>query len=290
MKPAPFDYRRVDSVEEAIAAIGEAGDEAVVLSGGQSLVPMMSMRLVRPSVVVDINRIVDLEGISESADGVGIGALTRYATVEDSPFVAARVPLLPEAVRYIGDRHIRNRGTIGGSVAHADPSGEVPLAACVLDATVALTGPEGKRLVPASEFFIGPYMTAREPDELVTEVVFRDAIRTQAVLLEHVRRHGDFAVLAVVTLGEADNDGRWHDVRVGMSGVGPGPLVVDEAARLLDGTRLEDEVIQDAAQLCVAAAMPRDDVRASAAYREHLIPIYVRRALTQLRTRGELPG
>src|SRR5439155_26261759 len=191
---------------------------------------MLNMRLLRPAAVVDVNRIQGLGDVAEAGGEVRLGALARYASLEFSPVVRARLPLLAEAVTYVGDRQVRNRGTLGGSLAQADPSGEMPLVALALGATVTVLGPGGVRTVLAGELFLGPYQTSLEPDEMITEVAFPSVPGAAGVLVEHVRRHGDFAVLAVAAVGEPAGDGSWRSVRVALAGVGPHAFLGAELA------------------------------------------------------------
>jgi carbon-monoxide dehydrogenase medium subunit len=281
MKPAPFDYVVAESPQHAVSALASYQGEARILAGGQSLVPMLNMRLLRPAAVVDVNRIEGLGGVREAEGEVRVGAMARYASLEFSPQVRERLPLLAEAVTYVGDRQVRNRGTLGGSLAQADPSGEMPLVALALGATVTVLGPSGSRAVPARELFLGPYQTSLEPDEMITEVAFPAGPEVVGALVEHVRRHGDFAVLAVAAVGEPDGDGTWRSVRVALAGVGPHAFVGAE----LPETALDPDDVGAAGDACAQAADPSSDVRASAEYRRHLVPIYVERALQRLRER-----
>lgn len=280
MKPAPFAYVRPQTVEEAVAAL--AGDEALALAGGQSLVPMLHMRLMQPATVVDINRIAELAGVRVTAAGVSIGALTRYSEIEDSPVVAERLPLLQTVVRHVGDRQVRNRGTIGGSLAQADPVGEMPLACLALGARVALRSATGTRELPVEEFVLGPYTTAREPEELLVEVQF--PITPAACAFAEVgRRHNDFAVVAVAAVGDPVRDG-WSGVRVAVAGADYQPRLF-----VLDSSTLDDEEIAGFAAECFQAIDPPDDVRASAEYRRHLVWVHVGRVLRSLRNERRAP-
>jgi aerobic carbon-monoxide dehydrogenase medium subunit len=284
VKPAPFAYERASTVDEAIALLQRYEGDARLLAGGQSLVPLLNMRLLMPSAVIDVNRVAGLDEIREEGDQVTIGALTRYRTIEWSPTLVTRLPLLAEIVRYVGDRQVRSRGTLGGSLAHADPTGEMPLAALALGATIVVQGPSARREVPAEEFFLGPYYTVVEPEEMVTEVRF-PVRRTVSAVVEHARRHGDFAVIGVAAVGEPNGDGGWKSVRVALSGVADAPFLAAEASEILSGTKLEPEAVERAGAAASEAADPADDVRASAGYRRHLIPIYVRRALELMQAR-----
>jgi carbon-monoxide dehydrogenase medium subunit len=284
VKPAPFVYERAGSVEEAIGLLQRYEGDARLLAGGQSLVPLLNMRLVMPSAVIDVNGVAGLGEIREEGHEVVIGALTRYSRIEWSPTLISRLPLLTEIVRYVGDRQVRTRGTLGGSLAHADPTGEMPLAAIALGATVVVQSPDGRRDVPAEEFFLGPYYTVLEPEEMIVEVRF-PVRRTVSAIAEHARRHGDFAVISVAAVGEPNGDGSWTSVRLALGGVADTPILAGDASELLSGTKLEPDVVARAGEAALGAADPPTDVRASADYRRHLIPIYVRRALELLETR-----
>jgi aerobic carbon-monoxide dehydrogenase medium subunit len=287
MKPAPLEYLVADTPEAALAALGRYDGAARLLAGGQSLVPLLSMRLLRPPAVVDINRLRDLDGVHPDGGTVRIGALARYAALETSPAVRERLPLLARAVPFVGDRQIRNRGTLGGALSHADPAGEMALCAVTLGATLRARGVAGARDLAAEAFFQGPYTTALDPAEMLTEVVFPDGTGTVAAMAEHVRRHGDFAVVAVAASGEPDGRGAWRWIRIGLGAVADRPVYARTASELLAGTRLEPDAVRAAAERCLEAASPVSDIRASAEYRRHLLPIYVERVLAELRERGQ---
>jgi carbon-monoxide dehydrogenase medium subunit len=286
VKPPPFEYVRAGSAEEAVALLAQYDGEARLLAGGQSLVPLLNMRLLQPQALIDVNRAAGMSEIREEEDHIAIGALTRYCAVEWSPTVGARLPLLTEAVQYVGDRQVRSRGTIGGALAHADPTGELPLIALALDATAVVQGPDRKREVAAEELFLGPYFTLLEPAEMITEVRFPSR-RTVSAIVEHARRHGDFCIVSVAAVGVPGENGGWESVRLALGGVAPVPFVASEASALLASTKLGPDIVAAAAEACVGAADPTDDVRASAEYRRHLIPICVRRALQMLERRRE---
>lgn len=276
MKPAPFAYVRPETLDDAVAALAEHAGAARVLAGGQSLVPMLHMRLMQPSAVVDINRLVELDRIAVKGRGVAIGALTRYTTIEASPLVAERLPLLQQVVRRVGDRQIRNRGTIGGSLAQADPVGELPLACLALGATVHARSTTGAREIPIEEFVLGPYTTALEPEELLVEVFFPES-PASCRFFELGRRHNDFAVLAVAVAGTRNGAG-WRGLRVALAGADDRPLLVP-----LDDSSLDDDAIDAAVAACLDAVDPPSDVRASAEYRRHLVAVHVARLLRDLR-------
>jgi len=291
MKPASFSYVRAGSAHEAVRLLAERPGEVRLLAGGQSLVPLLNMRLVRPAVLVDINRIPDMDRVAETSDEIAIGALTRYSSIERSEAIRRRLPLLAEGVRLIGDRQIRNRGTIGGALAHGDPTGEMPLVAMALGASVEILGPGGTREVPIDELYLGPYTTALGPDEMITRVRLPVIPGRIGAIEEQARRHGDFAVVAVAATGVKEAGGRWGEVRVAVAGVGPYAFVCGEAGTELSGTSLDESSVERGIRACLAEADPRDDARASAEYRLHLLPILVRRALNRLVSRrGALGG
>jgi carbon-monoxide dehydrogenase medium subunit len=282
MKPAPFAYVRPASVDEALKALADHGGSARPLAGGQSLVPMLNMRLMRPAAIVDINRVAGLDAIAAAGAGTTLGALVRYSTIERDPMVAERLPLLQQVTRWIGDRQVRNRGTIGGSLAQADPTGEMPLACLALDAAVVTRSTAGTRTIAIDDFIEGSYLTALEPDELITEVRFPAG--PAACAFEEVgRRHNDFAVVSVAVTGTPAPDGRWSGVRIALTGVDDRPVLAAAAAAALEGSALEPDAIEAAAEACLEGADPPSDVRASADYRSHLAVRLVARVLARLR-------
>jgi carbon-monoxide dehydrogenase medium subunit len=282
VKAAPFEYVKPATVDEALQALDEHLGMARVLAGGQSLVPMLGMRLMRPSALVDINGLGEELGRIEArgAETV-IGALVRYAAIETSPVVAERLPLLRHIVQFIGDRQVRNRGTIGGALAQADPTGEMALACLVLDATIVASTLQGERDIPAAEFFAGSYASVLEPEELLVGIRFPLA-PDHCRFFERGRKHNDFAVLSVAVAGSIGDDGGWTGVRIGLGGVNDRPMLAEAAAAALEGRRWDEDVIDEAATLAMEVVDAPDDVRASAAYREHLVPIHVRRVLREL--------
>jgi carbon-monoxide dehydrogenase medium subunit len=290
VKPAAFAYHRPTSVAEAVAHLADHQGTARVLAGGQSLVPMMNMRLWRPTALVDINEVDELDDIRVVGDRTELGALVRYATLERSPVVAERLPLIAGIVRHIGDRQVRNRGTVGGALVQGDPTGEFPLACLVLGAVVTATGPGGTRRIPLSELYVGSYATSLGLDELVTAVDL--PVHPQHVAFaELCRKHNDFAVVSVVATGDRGDDGRWRNVRIALGGVADSPVLAAGAGAALEGTELTDTDLDAAERAALQVIDPPSDVRASAEYRTHLVPVYVRRVLTELRAAGETsPG
>jgi carbon-monoxide dehydrogenase medium subunit len=295
MKPAPFRYARAGSLAEAIALLAAAPGENKVLAGGQSLVPMLNMRLVRPAVLVDVNGLRELTGIAPTADGgFRIGALTRHAELAASPAVLERAPLLAEAARHVGHAAIRNQGTLGGSLAHADPAAELPAALLALDARVRMTGPRGAREVAADAFFRGLLTTALEADEILTAIEI-PAQPPGWGFVELARRPGDFAlagVAAVVRVGHPltlpspprGGEGelrRREVVRLVGFGVGDRPLRLGGAERVLAGAPLDTETAARAGAAAGPDCDPPSDVHGSADYRRHLATVLTERALLQ---------
>ena len=280
MKPAPFAYHRAHSVAEAVALLTELGDEAKILAGGLSLVPMMNFRLARPAALVDVSR---LEGLSylraDAADGLRIGALTTHRTVETSrdPAVLGGFGVLPRSARWIGHYPIRSRGTFGGSIAHADPASEWCLLAVLLGARVVLTGPDGPRTVPAAEFFEGYYSTAAAPDEMITELWF-PAPAPHAVLTEFAQRQGDFAVVAAAVSADISG-GACRTGRVVLGGVGPLPVEVD--AGPLGGQPATEETWRAMGEHAARQIDPPDDTHGDAGFRRRLAATLVARALAE---------
>jgi aerobic carbon-monoxide dehydrogenase medium subunit len=283
VKPGPLGYHRATSVPHAVELLSGYEGTARVLAGGQSLVPMLSMRLIQPDALIDVNQLTELADVRTAGEETALGALVRYTTIEQSPLIASRLGLLARMVRHVGDRQVRNRGTLGGSLSQGDPTGEMPLGCLTLGARVRVTGPGGQREIPVAGLYQGSYATVLEPCEVLTEVVFPRAPASFA-FAEQCRRHNDFAVVSVAAAGDREPDGTWAGIRVGLGGVADQPVLAAAAGEIASGSRLTDEVIAAAAQAALEVADPPSDVRASADYRRHLVPIYVRRVLTELRS------
>jgi carbon-monoxide dehydrogenase medium subunit len=279
MKPPPFEYRVAQSVEAAVAALAEAGGDAKVLAGGQSLVPMLNFRLLRPSVLVDINRVPGLSYIKDTGGEIRVGALTRHHQLETSPVIAEHLPVLRAAMMHVAHLAIRNRGTIGGSLTHADPAAELPMMALLLDATIVIASPKGRRTVAAREFFLGALSVALEADELVTEIVFPKLPPGTGWRFEEVsRRHGDFALAAVaVTLTVAE--GKVAEARIAIAGADEKAVRASEAEALLKGRALEPKLLDAASEAARACVTPNSDLHASADYRRHLVEVLTAKAL-----------
>ena len=280
MKPPPFDYVAPRSLDEAVAALAEHGYEAKVMAGGQSLVPLLAFRLARPSVVVDVNRVAGLDGARLEGDTLELGALTRQRDVELLPGLRERCPMVVEAVEQIGHVAIRNRGTVGGSLAHADPAAEWTALALALDAELDLHGPGGTRTLPARDFLISYFTTALQPDEVLTRIRLHVPNgRTGSCFLELARRHGDFAIAGVGALVSLGADGTVVDARVALIGVGERAVRADAAERVLRGAEPTGDVVAEAAAAVDGEIEPNGDIHASADYRRHVAGVLVRRAL-----------
>ncbi|HKV10600.1 MAG TPA: xanthine dehydrogenase family protein subunit M [Thermoanaerobaculia bacterium] len=289
MKPAPFEYQAPASLDAALAALARHGGDAKLLAGGQSLIPVMNFRLAQPAVLVDINKLSELDFVRRGEDGsLRIGSLVRQRRLEREPLVAEAAPLLREAVPFIAHPQIRNRGTFGGSLAHADPSAELPAVTVALGARFRLRKEGGERWVEAGDFFAGLFTTALEPDELLVEAAIPPlAPKTGWAFLEVARRHGDYAqagVAALVTLGE---DGRCREARLVYLSAGDAPVDAREAARLLVGEEIAPPAVEAAAEKASRDEMsPFGDVHATADFKRHLARVLTRRALLQAAARA----
>ena len=287
MKPAPFTYHLAHDVAEAVGLLAELGEDAKILAGGQSLVPMMNLRLARPSALVDITRIPGLSYLRAGPDGLRIGALTRHRAVETTrdPAVLAGFGVLPRSARWIGHYPIRARGTFGGSIAHADSTSEWCLLAVLLRAEITLQGPDGQRRVGAEDFFEGFFTTAAEPDEIVTEVRFPSPA-PHAALTEFAPRQGDFAVVAAAVqldleagTGVKDGGTECRSARVVLGGVSPAPFVVDTTE--VAGRPVSPGTWRDAGEIAAAQIDPPEDASGDAVYRRRLTATLVARALAE---------
>lgn len=281
MKPPPFEYLAVESLEGALETLAANGDEAKVLAGGQSLMPLLAFRLARPSILVDLNRVGGLDRVDLDAGTLTVGALARQRTLERLPALAERCPMIVEAIRLIGHVAIRNRGTVGGSLAHADPAAEWPGLAVILDGDIEIASVRGTRTVPAHEFFVSYFTTALEPDEVVTQIRLPlPNGRSGSCFLELARRHGDFALAGVGALVTLGDDGAASDVRLGLIGVGDRPVRPTAAEGLLRGRVPDDDAIAETAAAVASEIEPTGDIHASEAYRRELAVVLTRRALT----------
>jgi aerobic carbon-monoxide dehydrogenase medium subunit len=287
MKPAAFEYFAPATVDEALALLHEHGDEAKILAGGQSLMPLMNLRLARPKVIVDINRISGLDGIAASADGgLAIGALARQRAVEKSALVRERQPLLVAAMPLIGHFQIRNRGTIGGSIVHGDPAAELPALSLLLNCEFLLARKGGARVIAAADFFLGYLTTAIEPGELLTEIrVPKWRAGTVWGIDEIARRKGDFALVGALVRAELNGGGILQDVAIVMFGVGGKPQRIESAEAILKGRPIESGVLRALSQAIADELEPDSDIHASSAYRKEVGGVLARRVLESALTR-----
>ncbi len=284
MKACNFDYERPELVQAACDALASDFD-ARAIAGGQSLIPMLAMRLARPTRLVDISRIPAMSGIEEDAGGVTIGAVTRQVEVERSALVRARLPLLAKAMSWVGHPATRSRGTVGGSIAHADPSAEIPLVALTLGATLTVAGDSGEETLPLDDFFIGPMITALPPASLIVGVSFpsRQGGRVGTAFQEVSPRKGDFALAAAAAEVALDEEGRCTVLNVGIGGAGDTPLRLDTVAEALRGGRLGDSHVRDAVTEAMAEVETEADLHASAAYRKRVSGVLARRVILEAR-------
>jgi carbon-monoxide dehydrogenase medium subunit len=279
MRPLPLGYFRPASIEEALEILETYGDEAKVLAGGQSLVPMLNLRLARPAYLVDLNGVRELSYLRLDGGWLRIGAMTRHVDIERSDVVKRTCPALAEAVRYVGHPHIRFRGTFGGSIAHADPAAEFPAVVAALGGQIVLRGSRGSRSVPAEEFFIGYLTTALERSEIVVEVRLPSQSEAVAAVEELAPRHGDFAVAGSVVQVRLNHEGIVETAAIGLLGVGPVPCAAREAEQVLVGRPLTAALANQAAKLAAGACDPEDDIHASAEYRRKMAEVLTTRAL-----------
>jgi len=279
MFPAAFDYRAPSSLAEAVDILRQRGEEAKVMAGGQSLIPLLKLRFSRPELVVDIARIGGLNTIKRDDGQVVIGALARHVDIERSEELARFAPMMVEAAHWIADPLVRNRGTFVGSICHADPAGDWGSVALAMHADVVARSSKGERVIHASEFFKGPLETALKPDEVATEVrIPVGKGRGGGAYLKRERKVGDFATVAVAVQVYLEGD-RIETAGIGLTAVGPTNIKATEAERALRGKAPSDEVIVEAARLAADAAEPKDDIRGSAAYKKDVVRIFVQRGL-----------
>ncbi len=278
MIPAQFDYVAPGSVEEALAALAEHGDEAKVIAGGQSLLPVLRMRLNAPSIVIDLGRIDSLRGISEDGDELVIGAMTTHSDVGSSALVAEHAALITKAVEHLADSQIRHRGTFGGALAHADPAGDLGAPALALDARFVIAGPGGSRTVPADEFFVDLFETAIGEDELLTEVRIPKHTGWGAHYEKFVRVSHQWPIVAVAATVKTDG-GTISEARVGLTNMGSTPLRAAVVERALVGQPATDAAVREAAKAAADGTNPPTDLNGDSDYRKHLATVLTRRAV-----------
>jgi aerobic carbon-monoxide dehydrogenase medium subunit len=274
MYPASFDYVRAKTLDDAIAALVKHGDDAKVLAGGHSLIPAMKLRLARPKVVVDIGRIETLAGIREAGDRIAIGAMTTHHDIEASAVLRRRCPLMPETASHIGDQQVRNRGTIGGSLVHADPAADWPAAMLALDAEFEVAGPKGRRTIRAADFFVDLLETSLAANEILVEIRVPATGRTVAYVKTDQKASG-FALCGIAAV--VDDAG----VRIGVTGVAAKAFRATAVERALAGKKLTPQAIEAASEHAADGVEPLGDIHASGPFRVHLAQVNVRRALTR---------
>lgn len=282
MKPAQFEYFAPRDVTEVIAALNEYGDDAKLLAGGQSLIPLINMRLARPKVIIDLNQVDELSYLREEEDRVIIGAVTRHADIENSSLIRAKVPLLAKGVRLIGHFQIRNRGTIGGSLAHADPSAELPTVVTALEAKIEVTGPDGTVMYSPEDFFLGYLTTPLGPGEILTKVVFpgiQAGEKVGCAFIELARRYGDLAIVSAGCQVKLKQDGTVESLCLALGGVGPVPYKARGVEDLFRGATINDELLEEAGQMVESEVDPESDMHASASYRRKMAGVYTVQAI-----------
>jgi carbon-monoxide dehydrogenase medium subunit len=279
MKLPPFEYACPTSISEAVALLALHDGEAKPLAGGQSLVPMLAFRVASPSLLVDLRKLAELRQIRITQDGVALGAMVRWRDILDDARLLTAHPLLVAAVGHVAHYQIRNRGTVGGSMAHADPAAEMPGVAVACEAQIAAIGKSGERVIAADEFFTGPLMTALKPDEIITEIRLPPwPAKRRFGFQEFARRRGDFALAAAAVFYD-DDGGTARNAHVGVIGVSDRPLRLPSVEVVINGQKIDEAVIAKAEGAASAAVDPADDIHASGAYRKALVGVMVERAL-----------
>jgi carbon-monoxide dehydrogenase medium subunit len=286
MKLPPFEYARPKTIAEAVALLASRDGDTKALAGGQSLVPMLAFRVAQPALLVDLASLPDLDQIGVAADGVRLGSMVRWRDIERDARLDTAQPLLKAAIAHVAHYQIRNRGTVGGSMAHADPAAEMPGIAVTCDAQIAVVGTSGARVIAAADFFLGPLTTALASDEIITEIRLPAwPARRRFGFQEFARRRGDFAMAAAALFYDQDQDGRASNAHVGVIGVGDRPQRLAEVEAVLNGRMIDDAVMVQAGEAAAAAVDPPDDIHASGAYRRSLLGTMVERALADASSR-----
>jgi carbon-monoxide dehydrogenase medium subunit len=287
MIPPVFEYLRPTTIPEAIAFLQQYGDDAKILSGGQSLIPMMKLRIARPAYLIDINRIAGMSYIKEEDGHLKIGGLTREADLENSPSVRSKFPIILDTAHVIADPQVRNLATIAGNLAHGDPANDHPATMLSLGAKIVATGPKGERVIPVENFFVTLFTTALQPDEIVTEIrIPLPPTRSGGAYFKLERKVGDFATAAVAAQITLDGSGVCQQVGIGLTNVGPTPVKARKAEAFLRGKKLDDANIRQAAQLASDEAQPSSDLRGPAEYKKGLVKELATRALSRAAERA----
>ncbi|SOC52016.1 carbon-monoxide dehydrogenase medium subunit [Blastococcus aggregatus] len=280
MIPAAFGYVRPGTVDEALRALADGGEDAKVLAGGQSLIPVMRLRLAAPSMVVDLTRVTELRGVRDDGDALAIGAMTTHSDVISDPLIREFAPLIAQATETVADRQVRHRGTFGGALAHADPAGDLPAVALALDAEFVLAGPGGRRTVPARDFFVDYLTTALAEDELLVEVRIPKLAGSWGMHYEKFNRVAQAWSIVAVAAAVRRENGHIAEARIGLTNMGPTPLRATATEQALAGADAGEAAIAEAARHAAEGTAPSDDLNARADYRAHLAEVLTRRAVT----------
>ena len=280
MIPAAFDYARPSTVDEALQAIAAGGEDVKILAGGQSLIPVMRLRLAAPSTVVDLGRVQELRGVRDDGDAIVIGAMTTHAAVLEDPLIKQHAPLIAEATETVADRQVRHRGTFGGALAHADPAGDLPAVALALDAEFVIVGPNGRRTVPARDFFVDYLTTALEDGELLVEVRIPKLSGDWGMHYEKFNRVAQAWSIVAVAAAVRRENGHIAEARIGLTNMGPTPLRATAAEQALAGATASAEAVAEAASHAAEGTEPSSDLNAQADYRQHLAQVLTRRAVS----------
>lgn len=279
MIPASFEYLAPKSLKEAVNLLSAHREDVKLLAGGQSLVPLMKLRLAKPTYIVDLGRIPALNTISEQGDRIVLGSMTTHTQIENSKLLNDRCPLLPQTAATIADVQVRNQGTIGGSLAHADPAGDMPAAILALEAEMKAIGPNGERWIKADDFFLGLLMSTLEPDEILTEIRVPILEKTKTAYLKAAQRASGFAVVGIAVCLKLDQDGSCRDITIGVTGVADKPYRAERVEKMLTGKKLESNLIEKAAAEVARDLDVIEDINGSKEYRSHLAQVYTIRAI-----------
>ncbi len=288
MYPASFEYLAPTQLAEAVEFLRRFGDDAKLLAGGQSLVPMMKLRVARPKVLIDIHRIADLNYIREESDAIRLGAMTRHVQIEESSLIREKIPMLAEAASKIADTQVRNRGTLGGGLVQADPCGDYGAVVLALNAQMKCVGTRGERVIPATDFFTFAYTTALETDEILTEIVMPLPDKCSAgVFLKLEKVAGDFAIASAAVQLSLDSGGACNEIGIGVTGAGTVPQKAWSVESLLRGKTMTSALIDQAGQMIQESAEPIEDLRGSAAYKKKVLSAILRRAIREALQRAD---
>lgn len=282
MKPPKFSYLKPTNLPQALEWLADYGDDAKILSGGQSLIPLLNMRLSTPKYIIDLSRVQEVKGITEEEDTIVIGGMTRHVEVENSQLIKEKCPLLTEGIRWVGHSQIRNRGTVGGSIAHADPSAELPCMLSALRGEIVIVSQEEELILSPEEFFLSYLLTTLEPNQLIKEIRFPKMNKGAGYAFEEVaRRHGDFALCEVAAVIELDIDGSIKDTKIALGGANSVPFVPEETEEFLIGKEPTESIIKEAAILQLDELDPEGDIHGSKEYRRQLSGVLLERALNK---------